>query len=732
MAAPTLRVLQTGHTLRAWWTPFPGATLYELVVGASPNDPAAQLLARTASPEYSQHLNVASGNILFVNPSFEANDMEGWGTDSGFWSLSTALAHSGTYSLSVVLDSGQSTNLTSVLYVVTVGNSYAFSVWHNAPANITYTCQAQWFDATGALLSTSTWATAVGAGAWAQATGTVVAPANAAYMAVNVQASATAGAANVGYLDDFTVTGIGQVISAASVYAVRAITDNGVSDFSTWHKPQQVATVLGDPTTAHLEYDAALPAFRVFLDAVTEAVRLGKLNGITDPTFGALSGYGLWTNNVFLTGSINATAGQISGALTFGPNGGWFVGSGTFNAPLTGWRCLVINGVGVMEFWAGGTKQYYNKDDGYVYEANDLLRHGINGIEVLGPIASTTTQSKIVTGVALAADNAGTGTVAWTNPTNAQTVNGVLATAVLTTLGLRNSHYLFMTNPNPNIPSNATIIGIVVELLRKQTGDIGLADEHVYLLKGGVIGVGAVDHKLAAPWSQGSLRWDSFGSPVDLWGYPLTPADLNGSGFGIAVSCVDDVAVTGYIDAPRFTIYYTVPTSVAPINIGGQVLPNVGAGVAVTDAVNYGQITPHGARVYSSATLSVANNTATIVPYNQERFDTDNMHDTVTNTGRIVVQAAGKYLVGANIAWAINGVGDRYVRILLNGATPIASDRRAFASNVIQTHQNVNTIYDCVVGDYFTVEVTQTSGGALLVTAAGNNSDEFWAIRLSA
>ncbi len=41
--------------------------------------------------------------------------------------------------------------------------------------------------------------------------------------------------------------------------------------------------------------------------------RLGNLTGITDPEFGALSGYGLWSENAYLTGSIVANAGLIAG-----------------------------------------------------------------------------------------------------------------------------------------------------------------------------------------------------------------------------------------------------------------------------------------------------------------------------------------------------------------------------------------------------------------------------------
>lgn len=45
--------------------------------------------------------------------------------------------------------------------------------------------------------------------------------------------------------------------------------------------------------------------------------RLGKLSGITSTTFGTLSGYGLWSENVYLEGAIKATSGEI-GSFTIG------------------------------------------------------------------------------------------------------------------------------------------------------------------------------------------------------------------------------------------------------------------------------------------------------------------------------------------------------------------------------------------------------------------------------
>lgn len=42
-------------------------------------------------------------------------------------------------------------------------------------------------------------------------------------------------------------------------------------------------------------------------------VRMGKLNGITDSTYGALTGYGLYADNVYLKGKIVASGGTIAG-----------------------------------------------------------------------------------------------------------------------------------------------------------------------------------------------------------------------------------------------------------------------------------------------------------------------------------------------------------------------------------------------------------------------------------
>lgn len=82
-------------------------------------------------------------------------------------------------------------------------------------------------------------------------------------------------------------------------------------------------------------------------DTLTQRVRLGNLSGITDPVFGALSGYGLWTDNIYLTGSINSSAGKI---------GGFDIGADYIRdtANSFGMASTVTAGTD-MRFWAGST-----------------------------------------------------------------------------------------------------------------------------------------------------------------------------------------------------------------------------------------------------------------------------------------------------------------------------------------------------------------------------------------
>ena len=60
------------------------------------------------------------------------------------------------------------------------------------------------------------------------------------------------------------------------------------------------------------------------------------------------------------------------------------------------------------------------------------------------------------------------------------------------------------------------------------------------------------------------------------------------------------------------------------------------------------------ARVFNSADVTVPNMKPgewTSLTFNSERWDTADLHETATNSGRLKAPAAGKYYIFANITW---------------------------------------------------------------------------------
>lgn len=124
-------------------------------------------------------------------------------------------------------------------------------------------------------------------------------------------------------------------------------------------------------------------------------VRLGKLSGITDDYFGTLSGYGLYSDNVYLrgsiyatsgifsgtvyasagtfTGAITASSGSITGVLTIGTSGEIRQGTGTLGSNYTGLRIWRDGDVGRIGGYASNTLQWYAGTDGGLYAGGGVV-----------------------------------------------------------------------------------------------------------------------------------------------------------------------------------------------------------------------------------------------------------------------------------------------------------------------------------------------------------------------
>lgn len=136
-------------------------------------------------------------------------------------------------------------------------------------------------------------------------------------------------------------------------------------------------------------------------------------------------------------------------------------------------------------------------------------------------------------------------------------------------------------------------------------------------------------------------------------------------------------------------------------------------------------------KVYNNANQSIANNAATVLAFNSEFYDTDTMHDPVTNNSRITIKTAGKYRVSANVNWNSNVTGRRALELKVNGTTIIASTViNPQADGVYSTGMSVSTTRQFAVNDYIEVITTQGSGGALDVLYFAEYSPHFMAERV--
>ena len=146
------------------------------------------------------------------------------------------------------------------------------------------------------------------------------------------------------------------------------------------------------------------------------------------------------------------------------------------------------------------------------------------------------------------------------------------------------------------------------------------------------------------------------------------------------------------------------------------------AGTAGTDGIKFpdGILQTSGAgskrcRVYNSAAQSIPDNICTMLNFDSESWDTDNIHDNVTNNTRLTCRTAGLYIISGSVHWACVTGGRRSCRIYPNGSdiwlasTEIGSVADA---NSYPAH-SVTTIYYLNVGDYVEFSLHQTSGGSV-------------------
>jgi hypothetical protein len=132
-----------------------------------------------------------------------------------------------------------------------------------------------------------------------------------------------------------------------------------------------------------------------------------------------------------------------------------------------------------------------------------------------------------------------------------------------------------------------------------------------------------------------------------------------------------------------------------------------------------------GVLVNRSSAISISNRTGTALPFNAEIYDPLGFWSTGANV--VVPAGVSRIRITANVTWATNGTGFRWVRIYKAGA--FTYDGRAGSItpaappgvDSIQTEHSITTAELTVTtGDIFTLVVFQDSGGALNVEAGAS------------
>lgn len=151
-----------------------------------------------------------------------------------------------------------------------------------------------------------------------------------------------------------------------------------------------------------------------------------------------------------------------------------------------------------------------------------------------------------------------------------------------------------------------------------------------------------------------------------------------------------------------------------------------------TVATVLGFESPKRCRVYKDANQSINNGAVTVLSFNQETFDTDTMHDNVTNNSRITINTPGVYLIKGQVSFASNTTGLRQILLHKNGTGLYASASAAPANGDRTTHQ-ISAIVQAAAADYFELAANQTSGGALNIEGVAGDlyyGTNFEAVRL--
>lgn len=123
-----------------------------------------------------------------------------------------------------------------------------------------------------------------------------------------------------------------------------------------------------------------------------------------------------------------------------------------------------------------------------------------------------------------------------------------------------------------------------------------------------------------------------------------------------------------------------------------------------------------GAQVTHNTDQGVNNATKTTLVFNTESWDTDSIHDNVTNNSRLTCKTAGIYAITCSVQMEADVDGDRIMYILVNGID-ICMENSPPEQELYTHIMHIDTIWELDVDDYVQIAVYQNAGQVIDIYA---------------
>lgn len=124
---------------------------------------------------------------------------------------------------------------------------------------------------------------------------------------------------------------------------------------------------------------------------------------------------------------------------------------------------------------------------------------------------------------------------------------------------------------------------------------------------------------------------------------------------------------------------------------------------------------PYKFSAYLNTNQTISNNTATVVLYETEFFDTNSNFDITTNKGRYTVPVSGFYQINVN---ASGGTGSTWIVALRKNGT----EYLRLSQNSVGGWVPGSTLLQLAASDYLEVQVYQLTGGNVTLNGASGGA----------